>query len=234
MSMDELLGSLLGGSQGESEASGGDMLSGLLGMLGGGGSSQGGGMMDILGALTGGGQAADQTADSAVSGISQQAGIPQELVMAGLSFLMGKRMGGSQQSSAAGISSGGMGLEELLQGLQGQQGGMSGDSSSGMGLEELLQGLQGQQGSASGGSGGGGMGLEELLQGQQGSAAADSGSASGGMNLDQLLQSMQNGQTGQYIESIGASQEFAQQTGLDADQASQSLQGILGALRGGA
>ena len=217
--MDDMLNSLMGGSQYEGEGSGGDMLSGLLGVLGGGGTSQGGGMMDILGALMGGGQAMEQSADSEVSGIAQQTGIPPELVMAGLSFLLGKLMDGSQQSGASGIGSGGMGLEELLQGMQGQADGVSGDSGAGMGLEDLLQGQQGT------------MGLEELLQGQPGSVSGGSGA---GMNLDELMQSMQSGQAGQYIESTGANEEFAQQTGLDPDQASQALQGILGALRGGA
>jgi hypothetical protein len=180
MSMDDMLSSLMGGGQGEEEAGGSDMLSGLLGMLGGGGASQGGGLTDLLGALMGDGQGMDPGAGSEVSGISQQTGIPPELVMAGLSFLMGKLMGGSQQSSGSGVSSGGMGLEDLLQGQQGDV----------------------------------------------------SGAGGAGMNLSELMQSMQSEQAGQYVESTGANEEFAQQTGLDPDQASQALQGILGALRG--
>jgi hypothetical protein len=158
MNMDELFGSLLGDSQGDGEAGGGDMLSALQGMLGGSG-GQGGGLTDMLGALMGGGQGQDQGAGSGVSSISQQTGIPPEILMAGLSFLLGKLTGGGQQ-------------------------------------------------------------------------AAMSGESAGGTDLTALMQSLQGGQAGQYIESTGLHDEFAQQTGLDPAQASQALQGVLGALRG--
>jgi hypothetical protein len=221
MGMDDMLISLIGGGHDESGASGGDMLSGLLGMLGGGSANQSGGMIDLLGALIGGGQGMGQSAGSEVSGIAQQTGIPPELVMAGLSFLMGKLMGSSPQSSASGLSSGGVGLEALLQGQQESL------PPAGGGMEELLQGMLRQQGTEAESSGIG-VGLDELLQGQHGSVSGGSGS---GMNLEESLQTMQSGQTGQYIESTGANQEFAEQTGLDPDQASQVLQGVLGALR---
>jgi hypothetical protein len=169
--MDDMLGSLLGGSQGEEQAGGGDMLSALLGMLAAGGQ---GGTTDLLGALTGGGQ----VAGSEVNGISEQTGIPSEIVMAGLSFLFGKLTGGGQQGATSGA--GGMDLAALMGSMQ--QGSTSGGSGSGTGLEELLQGMQGDQ-------------------------------------------------AGPYIESTGMSQDFAQQTGLDPEQASQALQGVLGALR---
>jgi hypothetical protein len=138
MGMDDMLGALMGGSQG---------------------GSQSGGPMDLLGAMMGGGQAMDQGAGSEMDGISQQTGIPPELVMAGISFLMQKLMGGSQQSSAP-------------------------------------------------------------------------DSAGGGLNLDDLLQSVEGDQGAQYLRSSGMSEEFAQQMGLDSDQAAQALQGSLGALRG--
>jgi hypothetical protein len=179
--MHDMLNSLIGGAGGEAggSAGGGDMLSGLLGMLGGGG-GQGGGLEDILGAFMGGG-GMDQGAGSGVSGISQQTGIPPEILMAGLSFLLGKLGGGAQQGSVPGGSGGGLDLNGLLQGMQ------------------------------------------------PGGAPEISG---GGLNLAELMQNVQGDQGRQYLESTGMHEELAQQTGLEPAQASQALQGILGALRG--
>ncbi|MCO6452756.1 MAG: hypothetical protein J5I90_18385 [Caldilineales bacterium] len=115
MSMDDLFNSILGGAggsggEGQADDALGDMLGGLMGgdsgaaggmggLLGGlmGGGQSGGGMLDgILGSLLGGGAGGGQNAFlmPIADAISKKVGIPREIALVAVSFLLTKLLSG--------------------------------------------------------------------------------------------------------------------------------------------
>lgn len=221
MSMDELIRAMMQGQQPQRRAGAEDPLSAILGsILGGAGqaggrqSAQGGDLGSLLEAILGSGMAQP----SAGQGVGAQAGA------GGLMDILGAVLGGGGGAT----------------GLEGLFGPMIAELAQKLGLPPQIAQMVIT------------FVLSKLLAGQQGAgptpAPATSPSAGtrrssksagpAGLDLDSLLERMNSpeGLDARFLKSTGMVDELAQQTGLDPQTATRSLQevfGMLGAQMGG-
>ena len=119
--MDDLLGSVMGGSGSDEEGGGGDALGDLMsGLMGDQGSSGIGGMLDgLMGGGIGGGSPFDAFLAPITESIAKKLGLPQEQVQAVVSFLIAKLMDSQRggEMRADGMDSSGresLGLDDLM------------------------------------------------------------------------------------------------------------------------
>jgi len=213
---------------GQAEQSEGDPLADLLGGLLGGGASSGAG--DLAGML-GGGSSQQDDSMAALAGLLGGGSSQQDDSMTGLASLLGG--GSSQQEDSMGAISGGL----------------LGGGGAGMGSNDLLSPIVNGISEK--------LGLPsdivrmivafvigKLLSGQSGAGAASASISGqplyadsaqpGGLDLGGLLNQMASGRgiDADYLQSTGMNEELAQQTGLDPDTATRSLQEVFNLLGG--
>jgi hypothetical protein len=217
------LGSLLGGLMGGqttgrsmpdqmdpagAQAGGLDLGSLLGGLLGGMGGGQMGGMPDMSGQMGGtpgmGGSPLDGILGGVAGDLSAKTGLPKEIITMGAMFLISKLMsGGLGGNSQSGGQSGGLDIGAILGGLLGG-GGMPG-------LPGMDQGLPQQDAGGLNTPQGG-----EVL-GKIGKQIND------GLNSPGL--------TAGGMQQNGLASEFAEMSGMNEDEAAQSLSQIVDALK---
>jgi hypothetical protein len=190
-------------SQMGAQAGGLDLGALLGGLLGGGTPDAGSGRMpDQAGGM---GTPFDGIIGSVAGDLSAKTGLPKEIITMGAMFLISKLMTGGLNNNQEGGQPGGLDLGALLGGLLGG-GGMPGMGGAGM-----------EQGLPQAAAGGINTPQEGEVLGKIGKQIGNS------LNSPQLTTSG--------LQQNGFASEFAQMSGLSEDEAAQSLNQIVGALK---
>jgi hypothetical protein len=214
LDLSSILGGLMGGGgqiPGQTGAQGGldlgGLLGGLLGGMGGGAmGSQMGGVPDMSGGqmdMGGMGTPFDGIIGSVAGDLSAKTGLPREIITMGAMFLISKLLMGGLNNNEQGGQPGGLDLGALLGGLLGG-GGMPG-------FPGMDQGLPQQD------AGGIDAPQQDQVLGKIGKQIGD------GLNSPGLTYSG--------MQQNGLASEFAQMSGMNEDEAAQSLTQIVDALK---